>query len=141
MTEEVGTTCNLVVEREFAHPPEKIWRALTKPHLIADWLMKNDFEPTVGHRFKLSSEWGSVQCEVVEVEPYRKLAYRWNSDYDDPAYAVRSVVTFKLIPTDAGTFLSMEQRGFTPEQKEALEGSRYGWTQHFDSLEKVLLEA
>lgn len=57
MTEDVRTTRNLVVEREFAHPPEKIRRALTNSDLIADWLMKNDFEPIVGHCFKLSSEW------------------------------------------------------------------------------------
>ena len=43
---------SVVVERELPHPPEKLWRALTQPHLIEQWLMKNDFRPAVGHRFK-----------------------------------------------------------------------------------------
>ncbi|MFJ5369247.1 SRPBCC domain-containing protein, partial [Bosea sp. CER48] len=51
---------SVVVEREFSHPPEKLWRALTQPHLIAEWLMKNDFKPIVGHRFDFSAEWGAV---------------------------------------------------------------------------------
>ncbi|MEQ8751505.1 MAG: SRPBCC domain-containing protein, partial [Amphiplicatus sp.] len=67
-----------VVEREFAHPPEKLWRALTQPHLIAEWLMKNDFKPAVGHRFNLTGEWGGVlDSEVLEVEPNRTLSYTW----------------------------------------------------------------
>ena len=40
----------VTVEREFAHAPEKIWRALTQPHLIEAWLMKNDFVPAANHR-------------------------------------------------------------------------------------------
>jgi len=55
---------SVVVEREIAHPPEKIWRALTQPHLIAEWLMKNDFQAVAGHRFNLRGEWGGVlDCE------------------------------------------------------------------------------
>ena len=50
----------VVVERDIAHPPEKLWRALTQPHLIEEWLMKNDFKPDVGHRFNLRGEWGGV---------------------------------------------------------------------------------
>ena len=46
----------VVVEREFPHPPEKLWRALTQPHLMEEWLMKNDFKPAVGHRFNLRGE-------------------------------------------------------------------------------------
>ena len=54
----------VVVEREIALPPEKIWRALTQPHLIDEWLMKNDFNPVVGHRFNLRADWGTVDCQV-----------------------------------------------------------------------------
>ena len=53
-------TRSVVVEREIPYPPEKIWRALTQPHLIEEWLMKNDFNPVVGHRFKLRGDWGGV---------------------------------------------------------------------------------
>src|SRR3954465_9326875 len=56
---------SVVVEREIPHPPEKIWRALTQPHLIEEWLMKNDFKPVVDHRFNLRADWGSVDCHVL----------------------------------------------------------------------------
>ena len=63
----------VVVEREIAHPPEKLWRALTRPHLIAEWLMANDFLPDVGHRFQLRGEWGGVlDCEGLRSSPARR---------------------------------------------------------------------
>src|SRR5581483_8937914 len=97
---------SVVVEREFSHPPEKLWRALTQPHLIAEWLMKNDFVPTVGHRFNLRGEWGGVlDCEVIAVEPPKTLSYTWNHAHSDPAFSVNSVVTFTLTPTLIGTYL------------------------------------
>ncbi len=130
---------SVVVEREFAHPPEKLWRALTQPHLIEDWLMKNDFAPNVGHRFNLRGEWGGVlDCEVLEVEPQRTLAYTWNFANDDPAYALESTVTFTLTPTSAGTHLRMEQAGFRPDQKQAFGGAHAGWKQFMGKLDDVL---
>lgn len=74
MTEAPAETRSVVIEREFAHSPNKLWRALTQPHLIQEWLMKNDFAPVVGHRFNLSGDWGGVlDCEVLEVEPNETL--------------------------------------------------------------------
>jgi len=132
-------TRSVVIEREIAHPPEKLWRALTQPHLIADWLMKNDFAPNVGHRFKLSGDWGGVlDCEVLEVEPNKTLSYTWNYENDDAAYALQSVVTFTLTPTSTGTHLRMEQAGFRPDQKQAYGGAHAGWKQFFDKLDGVL---
>ena len=60
MTEHGDETRSVVVERDIPHPPEKIWRALTQPHLIEEWLMKNDFKPVVGHHFNLRGDWGGV---------------------------------------------------------------------------------
>jgi uncharacterized protein YndB with AHSA1/START domain len=132
-------TRSVVVEREIAHPPEKIWRALTQPHLIAEWLMKNDFKAAVGHRFKLSGEWGGVlDCEVLTIEPNKTLAYTWNFAHDDAAFNLESVVTFTLTPTRTGTHLRMEQAGFRPNQKKALGGANAGWRQFFDKLEQVV---
>lgn len=129
----------VVVEREFAHPPEKLWRALTQPHLIAEWLMKNDFAPVVGHRFNLRGDWGGVlDCQVLEVEPNQTLSYTWNFTHEDAAYNLRSVVTFTLTPTRTGTLLRMEQQGFRPEQKQAFGGAQAGWRQFFAKLEDVL---
>lgn len=138
MTDPTTATRTVVVEREFAHPPGKLWRALTQPHLIAEWLMKNDFVPQVGHRFKLTGEWGGVlDCEVLEIEDGRTLAYRWDFDHDDPAFSLRSVVTFTLTPTAGGTHLRMEQAGFRPTQKQAFGGAHLGWKQFFDNLEQL----
>ncbi|MGX1743322.1 SRPBCC family protein [Bosea sp. NPDC055353] len=135
-------TRSVIVEREMPHPPEKLWRALTQPHLIAEWLMKNDFAPTVGHRFNLSGDWGGVlDCEVLTVEPNRSLSYSWDFAHDDPAYALKSVVTFTLTPSSKGTHLRMEQVGFRPEQKQALGGAKAGWQQFFAKLEEVVARA
>jgi uncharacterized protein YndB with AHSA1/START domain len=129
----------VVIERDIAHPPEKLWRALTQPHLIAEWLMQNDFQPVVGHGFKLRGEWGGVlDCEVLTVEPNRALAYTWNFAHDDPAYALKSVVTFTLTPTPSGTHLRMEQAGFQPSQKQAYGGAHAGWKGFFAKLDDVL---
>ncbi|MDB5802910.1 MAG: polyketide cyclase [Betaproteobacteria bacterium] len=130
-------TQSVVVEREFAHAPEKIWRALTQGHLIEEWLMKNDFQPVVGHRFSLRGEWGGVlDCEVLAVEPNKKLAYTWN--FDDPANGLKSVVTYTLTPTGAGTHLRMEQAGFKPDQPQNYNGAKVGWQQFYAKLEQVL---
>jgi uncharacterized protein YndB with AHSA1/START domain len=139
VTEHDTAARTVVVEREFPFPPEKLWRALTQPHLIEEWLMKNDFDATVGHRFNLRGEWGGVlDCEVLAVEPHTTLSYTWNHVHADAAYNLRSVVTFTLTPTATGTQLRMEQSGFHPEQKLAFGGARNGWQQFFTKLEQVL---
>lgn len=130
---------SVVVERELAHPPEKLWRALTEPHLIEEWLMKNDFKPTIGHRFNLSGEWGGVlDCEVLVVEPNKELAYTWNFVHDDAAFNLRSVVTFTLTATRTGTHLRVEQSGFRPDQRQAFGGANAGWRQFLAKLDETL---
>ena len=123
---------SVVVEREIPFASEKIWRALTQPHLIAEWLMKNDFSPAVDHRFTLTGDWGSVDCKVTDVEPMNTLAYTWD------AMGLESTVTWTLTPTSAGTLLRMEQAGFRPDQERAYQGAKYGWAQFFAKLEEVL---
>jgi uncharacterized protein YndB with AHSA1/START domain len=132
MSNTATETRSVVVEREIAHPPEKIWRALTQPHLIEEWLMKNDFKPVMDHRFKLSADWGAVECQVMAIEPNKSLSYTW------AAYGLESVVTWTLTPSGTGTHLRMEQAGFKPDQKQAFHGARHGWQEFFTGLEKVL---
>ena len=141
MSKSAAETLSVVVERELPFPPEKLWRALTQPHLIEEWLMKNDFSAVVGHRFKLRGEWGGVlDCEVLTIEPNKALSYTWNFAHDDAAYSLQSVVTFTLTPTQTGTHLRMEQAGFRPDQKQAYGGARHGWQQFLAKLEQVLAQ-
>jgi uncharacterized protein YndB with AHSA1/START domain len=134
-TEAAAKLRTVVVEREMAHPPEKIWRALTQPHLMAEWLMKTDFAPVVGQGFTLSGDWGSVDCKVLEIEANRSLSYSWD------AMGLVSVVTWTLTPTPAGTQLRMEQTGFRPDQEHAYQGAKFGWAKMFGALEETLARA
>jgi uncharacterized protein YndB with AHSA1/START domain len=132
MSNTATETRSVVVEREVPYPPEKIWRALTQPQLIEEWLMKNNFKPAVGHRFNLSADWGAVDCEVLAVEPHKTLSYSWGTK------DLTSVVTWSLIPKGAGTLLRMEQIGFKPDQQQYYQGAKYGWQRFVAALEQVL---
>jgi uncharacterized protein YndB with AHSA1/START domain len=132
MTNTATEVLSVIIERELPFSSEKIWRALTQPHLIEEWLMKNDFKPIVDHRFNLRAEWGVVDCQVLAVEPNKTLSYTWG------AYDLKSVVTWTLTPTSTGTHLRMEQSGFRPDQQQYYQGARYGWQQFFGNLEQVL---
>jgi len=132
MNEMSTEMLSIVVEREVPFSPEKIWRALTQPHLIEEWLMKNDFKPVVGHGFNLRADWGAVDCQVLAVEWNKTLSYTW------AAYGLESVVTWTLTPTRTGTHLRMEQSGFRPDQQQYYEGAKGGWQRFFANLEQVL---
>ncbi|MBN8875877.1 MAG: SRPBCC domain-containing protein [Rhodospirillales bacterium] len=132
MTETSTGTRSVIMEREFSYPPEKIWRALTQPHLIAEWLMKNDFQAQLGHAFVLHGDWGSVSCKILEIEPNRTLSYSW------VANGLESVVTWTLAPSAAGTYLRVEQSGFQAGQEQFYQGAKAGWPRFLASLEEVL---
>lgn len=131
MSDAAIDTRTVLVEREFAYPPEKLWRALTQPHLIEEWLMKNDFQPVVGRQFGLSAEWGALTCEVLEVAPHTSLAYTWSG------MGLESTVTWTLTPSAAGTHLRMEQVGFRADQDQAYFGAKAGWPRFFKKLDAV----
>jgi uncharacterized protein YndB with AHSA1/START domain len=137
MNEAPPETRSVVVEREFPHPPERIWRALTQPRLIEEWLMKNDFKPVVGHHFNLRRDPTPdvsvvIDCQVQEIEPNRTLSYTWE------AFGLESVVTFTLTATNTGTRLRMEQAGFRPDQQQALKGATASWHGFLAALDAVL---
>ena len=138
MSKPADDTRTLVLERELPHPPDKVWRALTQGALIAEWLMPNDFQPAVGHRFNFRAppmpQWnGVVDCEVLEMEPTRRLAYTWKADG-----GLRTTVTWMLTPTPRGTLLRMEQAGFRAEQDHNYRGAEYGWQKFLAALERVV---
>ena len=137
MSETHAETQSLVIEREMPHAPEKIWRALTQPALLEEWLMRTDLEPQVGRRFAFRADpvpnWdGVIDCEMLEVEPPSRLAYTWAS------MGLQSVVTWTLTPTGGGTHVRMEQSGFRPDQKANYQGAKYGWRNFLAKLDEVL---
>jgi uncharacterized protein YndB with AHSA1/START domain len=137
MSDPIEPTNTVLVERVFAHPPEKLWRALTDPSLLAQWLLKNDFSPSVGQRFQFRADpvqnWdGVIHCEVLAIEPQRSLSYTWSS------MGLQSVILFTLTPEEGGTRLRMEQSGFRPDQEAAFRGAQYGWQKFMGQLEQLL---
>ena len=132
-----GEIRTLVIEKEFAHPPEKVWRALTQGALIKEWLMDNDFQPVVGHQFSFRATpvgtWsGVIESQVLVVEPNQKLSYSWGT------LGVDTAVTWTLAATRTGTLLRMEQSGFGPEQDANYKGAKYGWTKFIGNMERVV---
>jgi len=132
MSDTATQTRSVIVEREIAFPPEKIWRALTRPELLEEWLMKNDFQPAMDHRFQFRGDWGAVDCKILAVEPHKLLSYSW------AAYGLESVVTWTLTATAKGTKLRMEQAGFRADQQQAFQGAQGGWRKFFGQLEQLL---
>jgi uncharacterized protein YndB with AHSA1/START domain len=131
------TTRSLVIEKELPHPAEKIWRALTQGALIKEWLMDNDFQAVVGHKFSFRStpvpKWdGVIDSQVLIIEPNKKLSYSWNS------LGLETVVVWTLVPTKGGTLVRMEQSGFRPDQEANYQGANYGWQKFIGGLERVL---
>jgi uncharacterized protein YndB with AHSA1/START domain len=103
---------DLEFEVVYPYPPERVWRALTDPNAIAEWLMPNDFQPRLGQRFQFRTKPrrgfdGIVNCEVIEIDPMRRLSYTWAGG------GLNTVVIFSLQPVSGGTRLRLEHRGFT----------------------------
>ena len=120
-------TESISFELDLQHSPEKVWRALTDPELVTEWLLpvaELELEPGAAFTFKAPPQpgWdGVVNCQFLAIEANRKLEWAWVvGDID-------TVVTFTLTPTATGTHLSLVQSGFKPDQKQAFGGARYGW--------------
>jgi uncharacterized protein YndB with AHSA1/START domain len=139
---DIPASRSVIVERLMPHPPEKVWRALTHPALVSEWLMQTDLEPIVGHRFNFRATpqggWNGVtDCEVLAVEPMTRLVYSWSSSGEQAANGVKTVVTWILTPTDGGTHVSMEQSGFRPQDEPFFQGAGFGWRKMVAGLERV----
>ena len=122
-------TESLSFEFDLPHSPQKIWRALTDPALLAEWLLPViDLKLERGAAFTFKTQphpgWdGIVNCRMVEIDPHKKLSYTWVVG----DMVIDTVVTFTLTPTASGTRLSLVQSGFKPDQKQNFGGARYGW--------------
>jgi uncharacterized protein YndB with AHSA1/START domain len=124
-------TTSILRDVFYPHPPERVWRALTDPAALSRWLMPNDFQPRLGHRFTFRTDPvppdfdGIVHCEVTELDPPRRLAYTWNG-----GPGVRTVVSYRLEGEGGGTRLYFEQSGFDldqPGHRAAYDAMSPGW--------------
>jgi uncharacterized protein YndB with AHSA1/START domain len=146
MTDMTTTTTDIrsvVIERVMPHPPEKVWRALTQVPLLDAWLLHSNFQPVTGHCFQFQAPVnfglnGTIDCEVLIVEPHERLAYTWNAFGEQATNGLKTRVTWTLTPVETGTIVRMEQSGFRPDQTRASGGATYGWSKFINGLERVL---
>lgn len=124
----------VIVERDIRYPPERVWHALTQPHLLQEWLMQTDFAAEVDRSFTFRGDWGSVDCRVLDADPYETLSYTWN------ALGLESAVRWVLTATPSGTHLRMEQTGFRKDQEQAYQGAKAGWPRMIDKLQAVMAQ-
>lgn len=139
MTESIRTDTFL------PFPPEKVWNALTDAELLATWLMPNDFEPRVGHRFTFRTDPvpaqgfdGIVYCEVLELVPRDRLRISWAGG------GIDTTVTWELFPEGQGTRLFLTHEGFDdrdPRQHATRRILGGGWSGHLVRRLKETLSA
>jgi uncharacterized protein YndB with AHSA1/START domain len=143
MNTDTSLTRAVVVERRVPHSPDKVWRALTQGPLLEAWLMANDFEPVVGHRFTFRMPpmpgWNGVtDCEVLTVVPNEELSYTWNASGEEAATGLRTVVTWTLEPVAGGVLVRMAQSGFREQDQRNFLGAKHGWERNLGRLEDVV---
>src|SRR5688572_18217901 len=130
----------------FPHPAEMVWDYLTKSELLELWLMKNDFQPFVGHEFQFRTSPipsldfdGIVYCTVLEIVPFRKLSYSWRSGSGRGETTLDSVVVWKLEPNEKGTQLFLEHSGFAKaENLDIYNGLTKGWIEKLQKISNLL---
>jgi len=131
-------TESIAMQFELGHPPAKVWRALTDPVLLTEWLLpivRLSLEPGATFTFQAPPQpgWdGTVNCRLLEIDEPRRLRYAWVvGDLD-------TEVDFTLAPTSTGTRLSLLHSGFRPDQRRNSGGARYGWKMMTGRLVELL---
>jgi uncharacterized protein YndB with AHSA1/START domain len=120
------------VDRFLPYPPDAVWRVLTDPASLGRWLMPNDFQPVVGHRFTFTTEPqpgfdGVIRCEVLALEQEQLMRISWVSSGLD------TTVTWTLSAEGRGTRLLLVHDGFDgadPAQERVRRLLGGGWSTH-----------
>jgi len=126
----------------FPHQPEVIWEYLTNADLLELWLMKNDFQPVIGHDFQFRTKPipslnidGIMQCRVLELVPFKKLSYSWQAGPGDGSVSLDTKVVWTLRQTDKGTELTLVHSGFSEIENLAIyNGMTDGWLQNLNKM-------
>lgn len=130
----------------FPHPPKTVWEYLTKPELMEQWLMKNDFQPIVGLDFQFRTTPipsldfdGIFYCKVIEVTPYKRLSYSWKSGPGKGEITLDSVVVWTLQPKEDGTQVFLEHSGFAKKENlNFYNGLNHGWIEKLEKIAQLL---
>lgn len=141
---------NTVIRQQFfySHPANTVWDYLTKPELIAQWLMPNDFQPILGHEFRFTIKPipsldldGIFHCKVLEIVPFKKLSYSWQGGPGNGKISLDSVVVWTLLEKDNGTELQLEHRGFKDiENLQLYTGMTKGWQENMQKIANHLAQ-
>jgi uncharacterized protein YndB with AHSA1/START domain len=101
------------VTMTYPFPADRVWAALTSSEALSAWFMPNNFKPEVGHCFTFRARPfralgfdGTVRCEVLELDPPKRMVWSWAGG------SIDTTVTFTLEETADGTCLRMHQAGF-----------------------------
>jgi uncharacterized protein YndB with AHSA1/START domain len=108
------------IVRDYPHPPQKVWRAVTDPELIPLWTATGagarpeSFAAIPGTKFKFVAKpkpgWsGVVVCEVLEAREPSLLRYSWQ----DEGGGEVTEVAYSLEPRGSGTRFTYDHTGFT----------------------------
>ncbi|HEY9740161.1 MAG TPA: SRPBCC domain-containing protein [Coleofasciculaceae cyanobacterium] len=125
----------------YPHSPERVWQVITNRRALAAWLMDNDFEPRVGHKFRFQPDSqqgfdGTIHCEVIELDEPRSLSYTWRGGL----MCKPTIVTWTLLPVDGGTQLQLEHKGFESEVTQLSQPMRLAQTWSDNPMPKAILE-
>jgi uncharacterized protein YndB with AHSA1/START domain len=125
----------ITIDAWYPRPAGDVWRGLTDPALLGQWLMPADgFRAEVGCRFTFDRGDGELtRCEVIEVDRGRRLSYRWTGRKGPGHPWMETTVSWTLVPEAKGTRLFLVHDGFDdndPGQREALQVMGGGWRGH-----------
>ena len=147
MTDTTADSRAVEIDQFYPHPPQRVWRALTTPELMARWLMEpTGFAPVIGTRFSFRTQpmpavnfSGEIACKVIEVVDGERLTISWTDAHTrQPA---GWLVSWTLHAEGNGTRVILRHSGFDHDddvQRRARTVMGNGWARIADQLGMVL---
>ena len=101
---ETAEKRSIAFECDLPEAPEKVWRALTTPEIVSEWLLPTDLRPEQGASFAFRDPAAGdepIECEVLAVDAERSIRFSWR-DADARRSGLDSTVTFEIAATPSG---------------------------------------